>query len=36
MTMPSIRTAHVVQPFAAGQCEYVIWARDPENEVIDV
>jgi aryl-alcohol dehydrogenase-like predicted oxidoreductase len=30
----TIRRAHVVQPVAAVQSEYSIWARDPEAEVL--
>ena len=30
----SIRRAHAVQPVAAVQSEYSLWARDPEDEVL--
>ena len=30
----TIRRAHAVQPVAAVQSEYSIWARDPEAEVL--
>ena len=32
----TIRRAHAVQPVAAVQSEYSIWARDPEHEVLPV
>jgi Aldo/keto reductase family len=32
----TIRRAHAVQPVAAVQSEYAIWARDPEAEVLSV
>ena len=32
----TIRRAHAVQPVAAVQSEYSIWARDPEAEVLPV
>jgi aryl-alcohol dehydrogenase-like predicted oxidoreductase len=32
----SIRRAHAVQPVAAVQSEYSIWARDPEAEILPV
>ena len=32
----TIRRAHAVQPVAAVQSEYSIWARDPEAEVLSV
>ena len=32
----TIRRAHAVQPVAAVQSEYSIWARDPEDEVLPV
>jgi len=31
---PTIRRAHAVQPVAAVQSEYSLWARDPEAEVL--
>jgi aryl-alcohol dehydrogenase-like predicted oxidoreductase len=32
----TIRRAHAVQPVAAVQSEYSIWARDPETEILPV
>jgi aryl-alcohol dehydrogenase-like predicted oxidoreductase len=32
----TIRRAHTVQPIAAVQSEYSIWARDPETEILPV
>ena len=32
----TIRRAHAIQPVAAVQSEYSIWARDPEAEVLPV
>ncbi len=32
----TIRRAHAVQPVAAVQSEYLLWARDPEGEVLPV
>jgi aryl-alcohol dehydrogenase-like predicted oxidoreductase len=35
-TADTIRRAHAVQPVAAVQSEYSIWARDPEEKVLPV
>jgi aryl-alcohol dehydrogenase-like predicted oxidoreductase len=32
----TIRRAHTVQPVAAVQSEYSLWARDPESEILPV
>lgn len=32
----TIRRAHAVHPITAVQCEYSLWSREPEEEVLDV
>jgi aryl-alcohol dehydrogenase-like predicted oxidoreductase len=32
----TIRRAHKVHPITALQCEYSLWSREPENELLDV
>jgi aryl-alcohol dehydrogenase-like predicted oxidoreductase len=36
VTFFDLRRAHAVQPVAAVQSEYSIWARDPETEILPV